>query len=190
VVAALAGTLRTPSGGWVSLVLPYLLQTFIVGALLGNVWEETAWAGFVQSRLMARRGLLIGSLLTAVPFFVIHIPLAYANHGWKGTTWHDAIVDWAWLAVAAPFFRYLIGTQLIDTGGSVLAVGLLHASFNGAGQMSAVTGGWEMIPAMIALTVAVVAYRRMRGRSFSQGYAPALIAPDEQPVAAAAQHRP
>jgi membrane protease YdiL (CAAX protease family) len=183
-VAALAGTLRTPSGGWASLVLPYLVQTFIVGVLFGNVWEETAWAGFLQSRLMARRGLLIGSLLTAVPFFLIHIPLAYSANGWKGTTWHDALVGWALLAIAAPFFRYRIGTQLIDTGGSVLAVGLLHASFNGAGQMSAATGGWEYVPAMIALALAVIAYRRVRGRSFSQGYAPALLAPDEQPVLA------
>ena len=32
----------------------------------------------------------------------------------------------------APFFRYLIGMVLVDTGGSLLAAGLLHASFNAA----------------------------------------------------------
>ena len=73
-------------------------------------------------------------------------------------------------------FRYLLGTQLIDSGGSILAIGLLHASFNAAGQMSAVPGGWQYVPAMIVLTVAVIAYRRVRGRFFSRGLAPALVA--------------
>jgi membrane protease YdiL (CAAX protease family) len=181
-VAAVIGTLHTPAGGWASLLVPYLISVFLVGVLLGNVWEETAWSGFLQGRLMARHGLLIGSLLTAVPFFVIHIPLAFGQNGWKGTTWSEAGLDWALLALAAPFFRYLVGTQLIDTGGSVLAVGLLHASFNASGQMAA-TKGWEYVPAMIILTLAVIAYRRYRGRSFSRGYAPALVPANAVPTA-------
>lgn len=180
-VAAVTGTLHTPAGGWASLLVPYLVSVFLVGVLLGNVWEETAWGGFLQGRLMARHGLLIGSLLTAVPFFVIHIPLAFAANGWKGTTWSEAGLDWALIALAAPFFRYLVGTQLIDTGGSVLAVGLLHAGFNASGQMTAING-WENVPAVIVLTLAVIAYRRYRGRSFSRGYAPALVPVDAVPT--------
>jgi len=176
-VGALTGTLTSPPEGWLRLVGNYLFQTFIVGLLIVNLWEETAWGGFMQSRLMATHGLLIGSLLTAVPFFVIHTPLAFAEHGLKGTTWAQAALDLGLIALLAPFFRYLIGTQLIDSGGSILTIGLLHASFNAAGQMSAVPGGWQYIPAMIALTLAVIAYRRFRGRSFSRGYAPALVAP-------------
>jgi hypothetical protein len=42
---------------------------------------------------------------------------------------------WAILLVSAPFFRYLIGTVLIDTSGSLLAAGLLHASFNASGAL-------------------------------------------------------
>jgi membrane protease YdiL (CAAX protease family) len=82
-VGALTGTLQPPADGWLRLAGSYLFQTFIFGLLIVNLWEETAWGGFMQSRLMARRGLLIGSLLTAIPFFVIHIPLAFAAHGWK-----------------------------------------------------------------------------------------------------------
>ena len=73
-VAAVTGTLHQPAGGWLKLVLTYLFMTLIFGALVGNLWEETAWSGFVQSRLMARRGVLAGSLLTAVPFLLIHLP--------------------------------------------------------------------------------------------------------------------
>jgi uncharacterized protein len=175
-VGALTATLHAPAGGWLTLIGSYLFQTFIVGLLIVNLWEETAWGGFMQSRLMARRGLLIGSLLTAIPFFIIHIPLAFAEHGWKDTTWAQAALDIGLIALVAPFFRYLLGTQLVDSGGSILAIGLLHASFNAAGQMSAVPGGWQYVPAMIMLTMAVIAYRRWRGRSFTHGFAPTLVA--------------
>ena len=175
-VGALTGTLASPPEGWLGLVASYLFRTFIFGLLIINLWEETAWGGFMQSRLMATRGLLIGSLLTAIPFFVIHIPLAFAEHGWKDTTWAQAALNLGLVALVSPFFRYLLGTQLIDSGGSILAIGLLHASFNASGQMSAVPGGWQYIPAMIMLTIAVIAYRRRRGRSFTHGFAPALVA--------------
>ena len=96
-------------------------------------------------------------------------------NGWHGTTWHDALVDWSLILLAAPFLRYLIGTLLIDTGGSTLAAGLMHASFNAAGAMVVITGGWQHIPALIILTLAVAAYRTRRGLSTTDGYAPRLI---------------
>ena len=54
VLAAVSGTLERPDGGWASVLGDYLFSTFIFGALLVNLWEETAWSGFMQSRLMAR----------------------------------------------------------------------------------------------------------------------------------------
>src|SRR4029453_392269 len=104
--------------------------TLIFGAVLGNVWEETAWAGFAQSRLMDRHGLLRGSLLTAIPFALIHLPLAFEGHRVGGTSGRDLAITWAVLILAAPVMRYLLGMTLLGTGGSVLAVGILHASFN------------------------------------------------------------
>ena len=83
------------------------------------------------------RGLLIGSLLTAIPFFVIHIPNAFAEQGLKNTSLEEAALNLFLIDVVVPFFRYLLGTQLIDSGGGILAIGLLHASFNAAGQLSA-----------------------------------------------------
>jgi CAAX protease family protein len=182
-VAALTGTLQSPAEGWLGLVGSYLFRTFIFGLLIVNLWEETAWGGFMQSRLMATRGLLIGSLLTAIPFFVIHIPNAFAEQGLKNTSLEEAVLNLFLIALVAPFFRYLLGTQLIDSGGSILTIGLLHASFNAAGQLSAVPGGWQYIPAMIVFTLAVIGYRRLRGRSFTRGFAPALVAPTTMRVA-------
>jgi membrane protease YdiL (CAAX protease family) len=177
-VAAVTGTLSSPADGWFSVVMAYAVF-LVFGAVTANLWEETVWGGFVQGRLMARHGLLVGSLLTAVPFFLIHLPLAFETNGWRGTTWQDALITWGVLLLAAPFQRYLIGTLLVDTGGSTLAAGLMHASINAAGALAVVTGGWQMVPALIVLTLAVVAYRRWRGLSATDGYAPALTPASE-----------
>ena len=49
----------------------------LVNLLLINMWEETAWAGVVQTRLEQRHGLVKAALLTAVPFALIHMPLHF-----------------------------------------------------------------------------------------------------------------
>ncbi len=177
-VAMATGTFAPPPGGWPALGLTYLFF-LTLGAVTGNLWEETVWGTFVQGRLMARHGLLVGSLLTAVPVFLVHLPLAFEAGGWAGTTGRDAAITWGVLLVAAPFQRYLIGTLLIDTGGSVLAAGLLHASINAAGAMAIIPGGWQNVPALIVLTVAIAAFRARRGRSLTVGYAPAITPPSE-----------
>ena len=186
-VALITGTLTTPSGGWANMALIYVVFV-LVGALTGNLWEETAWSGFMQGRLMARRGLLIGSLLTAIPFALIHLPLAFEADGLAGTTTRDVLITWGYLIVLAPFMRYLIGTVLVDTQGSVLAAGLLHASMNASGALAAVHGIWQYQAALIMLTGLVTGYRTLRGRSALQGFSVALTA-DETAVPAAEVRR-
>ncbi|GAA3628605.1 lysostaphin resistance A-like protein [Microlunatus ginsengisoli] len=180
-VALVTGTLHGPAGGWLGVGTTYLFF-LLLGAVTANLWEETVWGGFVQGRLMARHGLLVGSLLTAVPVFVIHLPLAFEANGWDGTSPRDALITWAALLIAAPFQRYLIGTLLIDTRGSTLAAGLMHASINAAGAMIIVPGGWQVVPALILLTLAVLGYRSLRGRSATAGYAPEIAPPSEPAV--------
>lgn len=162
-VAAGTGSLQHPDGDWLRAALSYPL--FLVGgAVTANLWEETAWAGFLQTRLMDRHGLLVGSLLTAVPFTVIHLPLAFGS-GLHSTTAHDALITWAFLVPIAPFMRYLIGVTLLDTGGSTLAVGVLHAGFNATMAAAFLRGGgWQAVPALVLLTVAVALVRIRRGQ--------------------------
>ncbi len=166
-VAAAAGTLRGPENGWGAELFQYAFLTLVFGALLGNVWEEVAWTGFLQSRLTAQRGLFTGAMLTAVPFALIHLPLVFEADGLTGTSLRDVALGWTLLVVSAPFFRYLIGLVHRDTGRSLLAVALLHASFNASGALSVVSGGWEYAPAMGILTLAVAAVqsRRLRARA-------------------------
>jgi uncharacterized protein len=166
VVAAATGTLHSPEGGWSGEVLNYLVL-FALIALTGSLWEETTWSGFVQLRLMDRHGLLAGSMLTAIPFGLIHLPLAFEADGWVGTTWSEAFINWAFLLGALPFFRYVIGVLLVDTRGSVLAAAMFHASFNASGALSVVPDGWQYVPALMVLTILVTVHRRLSGRSLT-----------------------
>ena len=159
-LAAASGTLREPEDGWLVAAGWYLFNTLIYGALLANLWEETAWGGFVQSRLMARHGLLIGSLLTAPLFAAIHIPMQF-EQGW---TWSGVAVGLAVLFCLAPVYRYLLGMHLLDTGGSVLAIAVQHAAWNEAQKLDAVAAGrwdWQALVAVILLTLLIAVGRRL-----------------------------
>lgn len=163
-VALATGTFHPPAGGWVPLIGNYLLNTLIIGALLGNIWEELAWTGVVQHRIMDRRGPAIAALLTAIPFALIHLPFAFAEKGFAGTPWTDVAVSWAVLFLFAPFFRLLMGIAYRGTGYSLLIVGLLHASFNASAstKLDVFAGEWQQIAAVVILlgvTAAAMASR-------------------------------
>ena len=155
-LAGVSGTLVTPARGWVIEAGLYLFSTLIFGALVANLWEETAWGGFVQTRLMARHGLLVGSLLTAPLFAAIHVPLQLGD----GASWSDAAFGILILFATAPFYRYLLGMHLMDTGGSVLAIAVQHAAWNASGNLDSVEGEWQVIVAALLLTVLAAAARK------------------------------
>ncbi len=166
-IAAATGTLEAPPKGWLNIATTYLL-TLLVLLISANLLEEMSWTGFVQTKLMARHGLLRGALLTAIPVFAIHLPLSYETNGLYRTRWEDAMLNWGLLLVGLVFFRYLAGVLMLETNGSVLAVGVLHASFNASGGMDVTPAGWQYVPAVVLLTVLVAAYRALRGRPVDQ----------------------
>lgn len=189
VVAAATGTLEAAPKGWLNTLTTYLL-TLVVLVIIGNLLEEMAWTGFVQARLMARHGLLAGSLLTAVPVFLIHLPLSFETNGLYGTRWEDALLNWGLLLLALVFFRYLAGVLMLETNGSILAVGVLHASFNASGGMDVTPGGWQYVPAIIILTLLVTAYRAWRGRPVDQPVTALAEAAGGAPAGSAPEHAP
>lgn len=161
-IALATGTFREPAAGWGGLLSGYLLQTLLIGALLGNIWEELAWTGVVQRRLMDRHGLLGGSLLTAIPFALIHLPMVFGAG--FAVPLEQVLLFWGVLLVTAPFLRYLIGMTYAGTGGSLLLVGLLHASFNASGSLPAFVGFGQQIAALVVLLAVVAGYRAVRMR--------------------------
>ena len=57
-------------------LLLHQVPLLLVNLLLVNLWEESAWAGFLQTRLERRHNVFTAALLTAVPFGFAHWPLA------------------------------------------------------------------------------------------------------------------
>ena len=159
-IAAATGSLASPPDGWLTTATTYLVSTFLVGTLVINLWEEVAWEGLVQRHLMDRFGLAKGALLTAVPFAVIHLPLGFVG----GATLNEALVTSVLVLVMAPPFRYLMGRTDYATGSSLLAVGVLHASFNASGSLNVLVGGWQHI-AGIAVVAAVALVLDARRRT-------------------------
>jgi membrane protease YdiL (CAAX protease family) len=103
-------------------------QTFglLVNLLLINMWEETAWAGVVQTRLDHRYGWTKAALMTAVPFALFHMPLHFIGD-FSIESLTGALVT---LLIVATIVRVMLGTFLRGTGGSILAVAVLHTLFN------------------------------------------------------------
>lgn len=169
-IAAATGTFHPPPGGWMPLLGNYLPNTLIIGALLGNIWEELAWTGVVQHRLMDRRGPAVAALLTAIPFALIHLPFAFAEKGFADTPWTDVAVSWAVLFLFSPFFRLLMGIAYLGTGYSLLIVGLLHASFNASAstKLDVFDGDWQQIAALILLLGVVAAANAPRSSRTSR----------------------
>ena len=84
------------------------------------------------------------------------------------------LTDFIAVVVLSIFFRYLLGMIFLDTQGSILIVGLLHASQNSANDLEAVTGEYGMILAVIILTLIIAVYRVMCGKSAVSGSLPEL----------------
>ena len=122
--------------------------------LLVHLWEETVWAGFFQGRLEQRHGFLPAAALTAVPFAAIHLPLAFIG---------DLTAARVGLAVGALFvlgvvMRLLVGATVRGAAGSLLAAGIVHASFNASNNegnlVDDLLGGGQ--PSLYAIVAAVL----------------------------------
>jgi uncharacterized protein len=102
------------------------ISGLLVNLLLINMWEETAWAGVVHTRLEASYGLVKAALLTAVPFALFHMPLHFIGD-FSIESLTGALVT---LLIVCATVRLMLGVFLRGTGGSILAVAVLHAVFN------------------------------------------------------------
>jgi membrane protease YdiL (CAAX protease family) len=114
--------------------------------LIINIWEETAWTGYFQRRAMTQWGTIRGSLLTALLFAAIHLPLAFADA--------SLLVNILALVVSAVGLRLLIAGVDYWTGGSLLTVGLLHASFNATPTLIEPSHDWVRLAVTLLAGVA------------------------------------
>jgi membrane protease YdiL (CAAX protease family) len=137
-------------------LLGYYVADLIIGAVVINIWEEMAWTGFAQRRAMARWGRTGGSLVTAVFFAGIHVPLAFDGAHNAAQVASNVLL----IAGVAIGVRLLIGRVDAWTGRSLLTVGVLHSSFNATETLLDPAYDWVRIVVTIAVAVVIVASGR------------------------------
>jgi len=102
------------------------LRLLLINFILVNLWEETAWAGVMQTRLERRYNIFAAAALTALPFGFIHLPLAFLGE----ISVASVLISLAAYILLGLFLRPLIGTVLRGCCDSLLAAGLMHSVFN------------------------------------------------------------
>jgi membrane protease YdiL (CAAX protease family) len=169
------------------------LGLLAVNFLLVNLWEETAWAGFLQTRLEHRHNLFVAALITAVPFAFAHLPLALFD----GVTTGSLAGSLLLYLILGLLVRPMLGVVLRGARDSVFAVALLHSVFNrtnndngiAAQLLDGETRTLTMLIAVVLLTAvtAVTIRRRLTRRTGShtdrRGHRPVMPTGEEQPSA-------
>jgi membrane protease YdiL (CAAX protease family) len=149
------------------LVVGFLFQ-LVTGALVINIWEEMAWTGFVQRRSMARWGTVGGSIVTALLFAGVHLPLAFSGADDTG----DVLVGAGVLLFTGVGLRLLIAATDVWSTRSLLTAGILHAAFNATSDLVDPDHDWIRLAVTVALGVAAVAVLLRTRRLPGTGSAP------------------
>lgn len=144
-----------PFGGQVPLdaaLLGGVALDVVGGLVVVNLWEELAWTGFFQRRAMARWGVVGGSLVTALLFAAIHLPLAF--DGAEGPA--QVLLGGAVLLTAGVGLRLLAAGIDAASGHSLLTVAVAHASFNASADLVAPDVDWIRYAATVLLGILAV----------------------------------
>jgi membrane protease YdiL (CAAX protease family) len=103
------------------------LGSILLAVVVINLWEETVWAGFFQTRLEARFNFILAAALTALPFAGVHVPLLLLDDHVSTLSVLEGI---AGLLILGVVVRLLMGVMMRAALDSVLAVGILHQIFD------------------------------------------------------------
>ena len=98
------------------------VMTFVLGGPLG---EEPGWRGFALPRLQRSYGPLVGSSAVGVLWALWHLPLF-----WSGVWTPPTIANIAMFIVMITALTIIMAWVFNNTGGSLLIMMLMHASFN------------------------------------------------------------
>lgn len=140
-------------GSGAALLVDFLPE-LVLGFVFIQLFEELAWTGFLQHRLLERHGPLLASVMVAPAFALSHLMINYLERGDAGA----ALVLLAVQIVFSIFFRIVITWFYSGSGNSVLIVALFHAAFNiSNGKFASDLTGGSLSSLLPLATVAAVA---------------------------------
>jgi len=143
-----------------SFVLDLAAANVLSSLLIVNLWEEMAWAGFVQRRASVRWGYAGGATVTALLFTGIHLPLSLYGTDNLG----DIAYNIAAMIGAGIGLRLLIGALDVWGRRSILALGIVHATFNGSSELIDANSDWVRYTVTVALGLAAWVLHRQTSR--------------------------
>jgi CAAX protease family protein len=181
VIAVLFGDAAVlPSGS----VLGRELLGILVAWFLINLWEEAAWAGFLQTRLERRHNFFVAALLTGIPFAAIHMPLQVITGEVRSAL--DFAVGFGLLMVLVIFVRSLFGMVLRGAANSLLLVALTHAMFNRSNNRDGIVADLlpgsdsRQVAALLATILLAVVLGLVLRRRLSRSYRHELDAAEDR----------
>jgi CAAX protease family protein len=144
-----AAPLEALAQNW-TLLFTVFLPGVLVPFVLVNLWEETAWTGFMQHTLQEGWGPLLASVMVAPFFALIHMPGFFvagfiSDEKTPLSEFPAVLMQVGILAVFAIFIRVLIMWLYNGSGRSVLIVALFHSAFN-------MTNGQKITPELLRLS--------------------------------------
>jgi membrane protease YdiL (CAAX protease family) len=155
-----------------------------IAFLLINIWEEAAWAGFLQTRLERRHNFFVAATLTGIPFAAIHMPLQVISG--EVRTALDFVVGFALLGVVVIIVRSLFGMVMRGAANSLLLVGLTHTFFNRSNNSDGIAadllpgGDSRQIAALLATVVLTVVLGLVLRKKLSRSYRRELDEAEQQ----------
>ena len=145
-----------------SFLLNLAFANVLSSLLIINLWEEMAWAGFFQRHATARWGYVGGSVVTALMFTGVHLPLSLYGADGAG----DVAYNIGAMVVSGIGMRLLIGAFDVWGRGSILTLGLIHATFNASSELVQPEYDWIRYTVTLALGLGALAlYSVTSGRS-------------------------
>jgi uncharacterized protein len=160
------------------------LLGILVAFLLINLWEEAAWAGFLQTRLERRHNFFLAAFLTGIPFAAIHMPLQVITGEVRSAV--DFAVGFALLMVLVIFVRSLFGMVLRGAANSLLLVALTHTFFNRSNNTDGIAadilpgGDSRQIAALLATIVLTIVLGLVLRKKLSRSYRRELDEAEQQ----------
>jgi membrane protease YdiL (CAAX protease family) len=158
------GTLHT---GTLGATLGKQFLSILLAVVVINLWEETVWAGFFQTRLEGRFNVVIAAALTALPFAGVHMPLLLLSDDVSVLSVLEGIGG---LLILGVLVRLMIGVVMRAAADSVLAVGVLHQIFDASNNQGSLVDSLldharpDVVTtiAAVVLTAAVAGYLLLR----------------------------
>ena len=163
----LGDDLATPS--WSTIIAEGV--AVVIAFFFINLWEETAWFGFMQTRLERRTNLFLAAFVTAIPFSLVHLPIRVITG--EATSPSELGSQLLVLVVLTTVLRTLLGALGRAGRNSVVLAAMAHTSFNRSNNVDGVAadllvGEQRTLAALTATLVVtvgvVIALRRRLGR--------------------------